>query len=443
MANNFVSFDCAQYYPCTGPISPSDPCQGVTPDFMPNIDPNSYVYNSGNGTIDFTLCIVSKCCPQDSIGYTESMTNNFFNLFILEDVLGYPIDLLAFGVSIEIVNPAGGNITLNGCTTFRIHGLYDLFVDTQVDPITASALTNMRLTLTSCGVTRRVLVNALPALTSLISESPELALRIAFSYICDAQNAYYGLNGFYANNLNDLNLPFNNPDNFWLYEISNYFNAGANLPGSYAVHRAIPLWGSPGVDPEAKIENTVSWVSGTIGDLTAHCEPCAGEINVPTTTPPDYTVEPPATNVDCTLAIDVSFAGIAEVMYWSEGSTGSGLPAGACAGNPDEDVWFSFVANDYIHKIYITPSVGYDPVVEVYDGLCPVISEIACANTNLTGQSEELYVYDLVPGNTYYVRVYHADVGAGTGTFNLVQVPPFQINLAFDGLSNITECYDY
>lgn len=126
-------------------------------------------------------------------------------------------------------------------------------------------------------------------------------------------------------------------------------------------------------------------------------------------------------------------------------ATSSGVPAGACGGNPDDDVWYRFVATS-THQMITLSSIGSSiavngsglggsVVMEVYassDNTCGgVLSNVVCgtaSGTNMIAQSTSF-----VPGNTYYIRVYSTNAVSLTANaaFNIcVQGPPANDNCA-------------
>src|SRR5688572_10724773 len=88
------------------------------------------------------------------------------------------------------------------------------------------------------------------------------------------------------------------------------------------------------------------------------------------------------------------------------GATQSLLACGA-GGLADDDVWFKFVATRKQHSIKVTGSAGFDAVVEVFSGSCSNLNSLICMDAAAAGQFEMTQPDNLVPGNTYYVRVYH------------------------------------
>lgn len=104
------------------------------------------------------------------------------------------------------------------------------------------------------------------------------------------------------------------------------------------------------------------------------------------------------------------------------GATAS-FNANTCFGTADDDVWFSFVATNATHYIDLINVVGSttDLYHSVYAGTCNSIgAPLICSDPNSS------VVSGLVPGNTYYIRVYTwTSLGGQTTSFDVcVSSPP-------------------
>jgi len=93
----------------------------------------------------------------------------------------------------------------------------------------------------------------------------------------------------------------------------------------------------------------------------------------------------------------------------------SGVPTPNCSGNPDDDVWFEFVASSTAQLISITNITGGTTNIDhaVYEGTCDALVELYCS-TDTSSITTELTV-----GNTYFIRVYSSGTGDETSTFDL------------------------
>lgn len=110
----------------------------------------------------------------------------------------------------------------------------------------------------------------------------------------------------------------------------------------------------------------------------------------------------------------------------SSGATGS-IAAINCGttGNADDDVWFKFTATSTHPIITVTPSAGYNAVVDLRSGACNG-TNIACVDAGAAGVAETINSTGLTVGSTYYVRVYEYGTGSGTtGNFDIcITAPP-------------------
>jgi hypothetical protein len=123
-------------------------------------------------------------------------------------------------------------------------------------------------------------------------------------------------------------------------------------------------------------------------------------------------VPPPASD-DCinaqTLTVNPNYdCGTILSGQTNSGSTSSNVPAPSCSNYPDEyysDVWYKFTATNTNHRVSLpqTGFAGGHPTgyVSVYSGSCSGLFEIYCST--YLGFTTDLT--NLIPGNTYYVRV--------------------------------------
>lgn len=102
------------------------------------------------------------------------------------------------------------------------------------------------------------------------------------------------------------------------------------------------------------------------------------------------------------------------------GATDSGIADNCSGGDPNDDVWFSFVAKT--DGVNITIDTPFDGVVELFsttDDTCGTLVYQSCADTSLSGV-EEISAAGLTAGNTYFVRVYQWDTAApADGNFTI------------------------
>lgn len=145
-----------------------------------------------------------------------------------------------------------------------------------------------------------------------------------------------------------------------------------------------------------------------------------GSFSICATLPPA-----PAGNDDpCTaisLAVNPDLSCSLQTAGTLVGATASSIPVAPCYGTPDNDVWFSFTATNSVHYINLNNVAGSttDLYHAVYSGSCGSLTNISCSDPNNSVLS------GLVPGNTYWVRVYSYWSGAATTTFDVcVTTPP-------------------
>lgn len=90
-----------------------------------------------------------------------------------------------------------------------------------------------------------------------------------------------------------------------------------------------------------------------------------------------------------------------------------------CAGNADDDVWFRFVATNSVQTITVDPSSSMDPVIELFSGTCATLNSLYCIDNTFTNGNEVISAVGLIPGNTYYVRVYDYYTSTGGAPFQI------------------------
>ena len=105
-------------------------------------------------------------------------------------------------------------------------------------------------------------------------------------------------------------------------------------------------------------------------------------------------------------------------------STGTTLNAtqtipGTCLGNPDDDVWYRFVAVSNSHVVKVQGSGGFDPVVDIRNAPACTANNIQCVDNNGANGLETANLTGLVIGATYVVRIYHFGPGSGGGAFQI------------------------
>ena len=103
----------------------------------------------------------------------------------------------------------------------------------------------------------------------------------------------------------------------------------------------------------------------------------------------------------------------------------SGIPTCFATGTfPDDDVWYKFVATNRNLDIKVQSGPGFNAVLQLFSGTCGNLNPISCLNNTSTGQLETISVSNLSIGQTYFIRVYHAAAGGGSGNFTICITSP-------------------
>lgn len=166
----------------------------------------------------------------------------------------------------------------------------------------------------------------------------------------------------------------------------------------------------------------------------------AGTGNTATGGVPDFSicvneVVPPPTNDNacgahplsvgngvCTGYSDNALGGKTQFVTATSSNGINGVATPICAGaGAVQDVWFSFVAPNCSQVVIkTTPVAGVNTAFEVdsiVSGTCGgsdlVLGVKSCTNIASTAQVDSLIFTSFIPGNTYYVRVYHHPSGQG------------------------------
>jgi gliding motility-associated-like protein len=143
---------------------------------------------------------------------------------------------------------------------------------------------------------------------------------------------------------------------------------------------------------------------------------------------------PPPSNDNCSAAIPLN---VNTNCVNTTGSTvGATQSLAGCTGNADDDVWFSFIATNAVQTITVTPNGSMDPVVQLFSGNCTSLSSINCVDNGFSGGVETINAVGLIPGNTYFIRVYDYYFSNGGGTFNICVSGPSNANPVNDDPCN-------
>lgn len=107
----------------------------------------------------------------------------------------------------------------------------------------------------------------------------------------------------------------------------------------------------------------------------------------------------------CGNAIDIPISTTCNYQTFNNNWATESYPG--CAGNADDDVWFKFTATNAVHEIKVNPNGSLmDPVVELYSGTCTALNSMVCMDNGWFDDEETINAVGLIPGNTYYFRVY-------------------------------------
>ncbi len=140
------------------------------------------------------------------------------------------------------------------------------------------------------------------------------------------------------------------------------------------------------------------------------------------------TPPPPPANDECDAAVALSVNPDASCASFETGTiasaTASATDAAACGGTEDDDVWFSFVANDALQNISLFNVAGTttDLYHSLWTGDCGTLTLVpgSCSDADNSVPT------GLIAGQTYYIRVYSTTAATGqTTTFSIcVGTPP-------------------
>lgn len=118
------------------------------------------------------------------------------------------------------------------------------------------------------------------------------------------------------------------------------------------------------------------------------------------------TPPPPPANDECSGAIALTANPDFNCATTTAGSTAGATQSsfGYCFSGTDDDVWFSFVATNSVHKLEFETSSEY-LMKEIWYGDCSNLNFHACYD----GYNNEFFLQNLSVGTTYFVRLYSYD----------------------------------
>jgi len=130
------------------------------------------------------------------------------------------------------------------------------------------------------------------------------------------------------------------------------------------------------------------------------------------------TTPPPAPSNDA--CANATVIGVNNSCVYTAGTTVSATQSQiGCSGTADDDVWFRFIATNSVQTITVDPSSSMDAVVQLFSGTCGTMTSLNCEDNGLTNGTETINAIGLIPGNTYFVRVYNYYGSTGGDNFNI------------------------
>ncbi len=137
-----------------------------------------------------------------------------------------------------------------------------------------------------------------------------------------------------------------------------------------------------------------------------------------------------AANDECAGALPAVWNTTCNPVTGTVDNATQSLQACAPGTTANDDVWYSFVATNTTGVIEVTGSASFDPVIELFDACSG--NSLQCIDDNFgAGTTESGIMTGLTIGNTYYVRIYDADLGIpATTSFTLCiyDIPPPPVN---------------
>lgn len=221
------------------------------------------------------------------------------------------------------------------------------------------------------------------------------------------------------------------------------------VPGatSYKVSIGTTLGGSNVINQQTVTTNSflvpLTLAANTVYYLKVVALNATGESQGCSTTTFRTTPGQPA-NDDCinavTLTVNPNAICTTSTQGYTLGATDSGVAVTPCFGDPDDDVWFKFVATATSHKISLNnvTSIGTsssdDLYFQIFSGACGNLTNILCSDPSSS------LVSGLTVGATYYIRVF-SYFGAGNNqSFNICigTIPPPPANDTCSGALSAT-----
>ncbi|TXF77640.1 T9SS type A sorting domain-containing protein [Chryseobacterium sp.] len=153
----------------------------------------------------------------------------------------------------------------------------------------------------------------------------------------------------------------------------------------------------------------------------------ASSFDICVTTPPAGPANDNCVNA-VSLTVNPDMTCTASVAGTTQWATDSNIGVAPCSGIADDDVWYSFVATSTTHNVALSNIVSVGTTnsavlyLQAFSGNCGALNSIVCDTTDASAAT----LSNLVPGQTYYVRIYNSNAGAAYATsFDIcVTTPP-------------------
>jgi gliding motility-associated-like protein len=131
---------------------------------------------------------------------------------------------------------------------------------------------------------------------------------------------------------------------------------------------------------------------------------------------------PPANDNPCEATVAIvndSFLCVESTPGTLTAATDSGVPSGSCGGDPDDDVWFQFVAEDEFQLISLANFPAFENIDHaLYSGTCDNLVELNCVAFEYSMVTPSLTI-----GDTYFVRVFSGGSAPESINFDLCITP--------------------
>lgn len=233
----------------------------------------------------------------------------------------------------------------------------------------------------------------------------------------------------------DINYPANNslytplsPTLQWnaVTGATNYKVSMGTTLGGFDVINQQAVTATSFTVPQSLVSNTDYYLKITAVNALGESQNC-GSTTFKTT--PGQPVNDECINA-ISLTVNSNAVCTSQTQGYTLGATQSAVTPGTCFGNPDDDVWFKFVATATSHKISLNKvqSIGAnyndDIYFQIFGGSCGNLTSILCSDPVSS------LVTGLTVGATYYVRVYSYDGFGSNQSFTICvgSIPPTPAN---------------